>query len=273
MLKSLPGASALVAPSCRQSILSRQQCIAQPRDYRAVATRRAIVGLGFRFASVSAIDCSPNRSAGFVRSSTEAGRLGHEDRSQSAATPADDRQQGERTTITAKGFVLKLQSRQPQQQRQRRQPPGPPAPPPWRLPSAAHVRAAVYLALGTLLAWRYVAVQLTAGSGGFAALSLGASFHSASQTGQVALSQCMFSAFQGEVKRRMSRMTGTFAANRRCRRHSQRSRRLHRRAAAHARRCRPSSGEQKILYSSGVWLRQAALPPFPSGCNLLVDAS
>jgi hypothetical protein len=41
----------------------------------------------------------------------------------------------------------------------------------------------VYAAIGGLLLWRYTAARLAAGSTGFAALSLGSSFHTASQTG------------------------------------------------------------------------------------------
>jgi hypothetical protein len=51
------------------------------------------------------------------------------------------------------------------------------------MPSAASLRTAFYLVIGSLLVWRYAASRLAAGSTSFASLSLHGSFHTASQTG------------------------------------------------------------------------------------------
>lgn len=104
-----------------------------------------------------------------------------------ASSPADQQQQPRQPCVSSPDpevrhaqqapGALQLQHRGDQlQQRQRA--------PAWARLSAANVRTAVYVVLGSLVAWRYGTIQLRAAGCSFASLSLGGTFHSASQTGQ-----------------------------------------------------------------------------------------
>ena len=187
MLDSLQGASAPTPTTSRQPILSRQQCIIHHRHCTAghVKNRRGSLVSPCSRTSTAAVPLR-HRSAAFLRCSTGAGRSDDQENTQSAA-PAEQRWQQSACTAPAPAEtgtgVLSLQTQRLWQQDQQRQPPWLPAPPSWQAPSAATLRTALYIVIGSLLAWRYTASRLAAGGTSFAALSLGSSFHTASQTG------------------------------------------------------------------------------------------
>lgn len=185
MLNTLPGASAPVVPACRQSILSRQQCVSQNRHCISNARdgkRRS--RLSPCISGRSAVGALSHPLAAFAQCSSEAGRSDDQS-TQSAAAAENCRQQSACNAVDfsqTDAGVLRIQ--RPQQQlQQRQQPPWLQPPSAWQMPSAASVRTALYLVIGSLLVWRYAASRLAAGGTSFAALSLHGSFHTASQTG------------------------------------------------------------------------------------------
>jgi hypothetical protein len=183
-LNTLPGASAPVVPARRQSILSRQQCTTQNRHCTGKSKEgRRRSRLSPCISLKSAVGSLSHASAA-SQCSAEAGRSDDQS-TQSAAAAEGCRQQSACNDLELSqtdAGVLRTQQSQQQLQR-RQQPPWLQPPLAWHLPSAADVRTALYLVIGSLLVWRYAASRLTAGSASFASLSLHGSFHTASQTG------------------------------------------------------------------------------------------
>jgi hypothetical protein len=185
MLNTLLGASAPVAPACRHSNLSRQQCISQNRHcigHSKEGRRRS--RLSHCISGKSAVGSPSHLSGAFAQCSAEAGRSDDQS-TQSAAAAEDCRQQDACSVLVlSQTDAGVLRTQQPQQQLQRlQQPPWLQPPSAWQMPSAADLRTALYLVIGSLLVWRYAASRLVAGSTSFASLSLHGSFHTASQTG------------------------------------------------------------------------------------------
>ena len=185
MNNTLLGASAPLVPACRQSILSRQQCISQNRQCIGNCKEgRRRSRLSPCVSTKSAVGSLSHSSAALAHCWPEAGRSDDQS-TQSAAAAEDCRQQSACNAVefsqTDTG-VLRIQ--QPHQQLQQpQQPPWLQPPSAWQMPSAASLRTTLYLVIGSLLVWRYAASRLAAGSTSFAALSLHGSFHTASQTG------------------------------------------------------------------------------------------
>jgi hypothetical protein len=249
MLNTLQGASAPLVPACRRSILSRQQCISQNRPCTGKSKEgRRRSRLSPCISLKSAFGCLSHSSAA-SQCSAEAGRSDDQS-TQSAAAAEGCRQQSACSDLELSqtdAGVLRTQQSQQQLQR-RQQPPWLQPPLAWHLPSAADVRTALYLVIGSLLVWRYAASRLAPGSTSFASLSLHGSFHTASQTGAPIGFACLCLDHSHHIRCRCAvptfvSSTVLCALDRHCRCRSQRSRWLHCRALAHTCRRRPLSSE------------------------------
>ena len=171
--------------------VSRQQCIRQHRQTDCVARSHSFVSAlclsGLRSAHAglhlprSAAVCPSDGDSHWFEQleNTPAASRQHQQQLGYQQQQRQQAENSERRESRHDSLVL-------QQQQLRRQRATISLPPAWPTPSAAQVRAVAYLVLGSLLAWCFVAVQMrSAAGGGFASLTLGGSFHSASQTGVI----------------------------------------------------------------------------------------